>query len=192
MCRHLEKIPERNSDFVWNFLWAPESVYMSASPEMRERIRREELPIVFVAARNHPKKQVEASVSNVVAQVSEFGAQEFYWGRKASIENGVYSWQSGSRSATMLVITTALQYAAVLISAAEIACGLTFGPFVNGKLREAALLLAAAVVVNAAICGILSEPSPRYQARITWLVVTLGLICLCDFWQRRLGSNEQP
>jgi hypothetical protein len=192
MCRHLEKIPERNSDFVWNFLWAPESVYMSASPEMRERIRREELPIVFVAARNHLKKQVEASVSNVAAQVSEFGAQEFYWGGKASIENGVYSWQSGSRSATMLVITTALQYAAVLISAAGIACGLTFGPFVDGKLREAALLLAAAVVVNAAICGILSEPSPRYQARITWLVVTLGLICLCDFWRRRLGSNEQP
>jgi len=40
----------------------------------------------------------------------------------------------------------------------------------------AAVLLSAAVIVNAGVCGALSGPFPRYQARIIWLLPAAALL----------------
>jgi hypothetical protein len=39
-----------------------------------------------------------------------------------------------------------------------------------------AAVLVIAVLANAAVCGILSGPFPRYQARIAWLLIALALL----------------
>ena len=46
----------------------------------------------------------------------------------------------------------------------------------GGRLLAAAGLIGAAVVANAAICGVLSGPFARYEARLIWLVPMLALL----------------
>ncbi len=40
----------------------------------------------------------------------------------------------------------------------------------GSRATAAALLIGAAIVLNAAVCGIFSSPFPRYQSRIVWLL----------------------
>jgi putative flippase GtrA len=46
------------------------------------------------------------------------------------------------------------------------------------RLVAAVGLLLAAVVANAFVCGALSGPFPRYQARITWLITAAAGLCV--------------
>ncbi|MEI9964055.1 MAG: hypothetical protein WDM92_04500 [Caulobacteraceae bacterium] len=45
-----------------------------------------------------------------------------------------------------------------------------------GRATLAAVLLCAAVVLNAAVCGVVSGPFPRYQARIVWLLPEAAML----------------
>lgn len=54
-------------------------------------------------------------------------------------------------------------------------------------------LLLAALVINAAVCGILSGPFPRYQARAAWLIpmfAILGVLVLGPYARRDRGRVE--
>ena len=53
------------------------------------------------------------------------------------------------------------------------------------RLPVIVVLVIAAVVANAAVCGILSGPFARYQSRLVWLVPLLALLVLADWWTRR-------
>jgi putative flippase GtrA len=56
------------------------------------------------------------------------------------------------------------------------------------RLAFAMAMLIAALVVNAAICGVLSGPFPRYQARMIWLLTVAaacGLATLAPEWSRQ-------
>ncbi len=56
------------------------------------------------------------------------------------------------------------------------------------RLVAAAVFLLVAVVVNAAVCGILSGPFARYQARIVWLVPLTAVLLVAG----RRGGDERP
>ena len=45
-------------------------------------------------------------------------------------------------------------------------------------------MFAAGVILNAAVCGILSGPFPRYQSRIVWLIPA-GAVLLLTRLRRR-------
>ena len=53
------------------------------------------------------------------------------------------------------------------------------------RLPTIAGFVVAAVIVNAAVCGILSGPFARYQSRLIWLVPLLALLFVADAWRRR-------
>jgi len=67
-----------------------------------------------------------------------------------------------------------LQIATVFISAALLVA-LYFATrlFTDRRLRELMWLFAATLIVNAFVCGALSEPSDRYQSRVIWLLPLL-------------------
>ena len=54
------------------------------------------------------------------------------------------------------------------------------------RLVAAVSLLLAAVVINAFVCGALSGPFPRYQARITWLITAGAAISVITMLPSRL------
>ena len=55
----------------------------------------------------------------------------------------------------------------------------------SGRVLAAAGLIGAGIVINAAVCGVLSGPFPRYEARLIWLVPAIALIGLCAQGARR-------
>jgi hypothetical protein len=56
------------------------------------------------------------------------------------------------------------------------------------------LLTAAFVLSNAAVCGALSAPVPRYQARLIWLIPALALLIggsMLARWRRHVVAARQ-
>jgi hypothetical protein len=49
----------------------------------------------------------------------------------------------------------------------------------EGRIVAAAALIVAAIAANAAICGVLSGPFARYEARLIWLLPMFGLLAAC-------------
>ncbi len=186
MCRHLDRIPEKNDDFVWNFIWAPTSLYMTATPQVRDRIRREELPLVLAAAGRYPLQQATASLANLGAQLGDFAPTEFHWGGDATIRNGAYVSHLGPVRGAVLRDFTVAHYVAMITAIGILVYALLWAPGIDARWRQAILLLAIAVLANAVVCSVLSEPAPRYEARVTWLVVAVGLIFTAD----RLGARS--
>ena len=58
------------------------------------------------------------------------------------------------------------------------------------RLAVIATLTTAGVILNAAVCGILSGPFARYQARLIWLLPFVALLFAADWWQRRSRATN--
>jgi hypothetical protein len=54
-------------------------------------------------------------------------------------------------------------------------------------LLGAIALLVAAVLLNAAVHGVFSGPFARYQARIGWLIPTVGILVAAALWRGRMS-----
>ena len=62
------------------------------------------------------------------------------------------------------------------------------------RVVSAGLLLGAAVLINAAVCGMISGPFPRYQARVIWLLpmaIAMLEAAALPRWRRRLRSSRR-
>jgi hypothetical protein len=60
-----------------------------------------------------------------------------------------------------------------------------------GRLAEIATLLTAALLCNAAICGVLSNPHDRYQSRLAWLAVLLAMITALSWHAARSKERRR-
>jgi hypothetical protein len=60
-----------------------------------------------------------------------------------------------------------------------------------GRLAEFATLLIAALLGNAAICGVLSNPHDRYQSRLAWLAVLLATIAALNWLAARHDQRRR-
>jgi hypothetical protein len=58
------------------------------------------------------------------------------------------------------------------------------------RLLAVLVMFAAGVVLNAAVCGILSGPFPRYQSRIVWLVPAGALLAVARLRQRTAAGGS--
>jgi hypothetical protein len=159
---------------------------MTAKTEIRDKIRHEQIRLVLAAAWHHPIMQIKASTGNLVKQLIEFGDTEFDWGGSATIRSGTYAWQLGQTQKMLLGEFTRVQYAAVVVSVIILVYGFTTALRMDRRWRQAALLMFAGIFSNAVICGVLSEVSPRYQARVVWLVVTMSLVFAVDSIRTRM------
>jgi hypothetical protein len=59
----------------------------------------------------------------------------------------------------------------------------------NPQLSLLAATVLFAIVTNAAICGIFSNPNARYQSRIAPLAALIAAIVLLELWKARSGSR---
>src|SRR5437016_1172050 len=58
-----------------------------------------------------------------------------------------------------------------------------------GSIDKAAIAVAAiGLLANAAVCGILSGVTDRYQGRVAWVLPALGFIILARVW----GTKTRP
>lgn len=186
MCRHAGSLPAGSQEF----LWSPTGVFMSATPEERARMRAEQMDIVLSAAAAYPREQALASLSNFARQLLSFGVGDLTLGQGPRYgEDGfrvVESWPGGAGAGVMAGMGVVIQ-AGVAVSVLAMALLARRGEF-----RDKAPLLALlglAILANAFVCGVLSDPQPRYQARVMWL---LPLVAGAMLLSRRPHTGHGP
>jgi hypothetical protein len=170
---------------VRDFLWSEKGVRYRATPEQMERIRAEESTIVRRAAMEYPVHQLRRSVTNIFLQFFTFGPDDLTFGLKIAGEVDDPSLLRTHPDHAMLkTLCEALIY---LSFAASILVLLAL----RRRLRtvEVAAISVAVVglLANAAVCGILSAVTDRYQGRVAWILPVLAII----IWLR-VRAQDKP
>ena len=170
ICAHLDRLAASAQEF----LWRAQDSYWSLDLDQRAALRAEEGAILRQAIGAAPLAQLRASTGNALDQLVRFGLDDFVLGRGAAVTPDDYTfvylplapaavWGLGLFSATI--------YLTVLAASAVVAAKLWRhrSPATDPAIA-CCLLVLAALVLNAAICGVLSGPNDRYQARVAWLL----------------------
>jgi hypothetical protein len=171
ICPHLGRLAPTAQEF----LWRETDSYWAMDLATRVAVRAEEAAILARAVAAHPVAQLEASLWNTARQLARFGLEDFVLGRGAavSLEDYTFLYLPAAPAAVWgLGPFTAVVYAATLLSLALLLAELLRHG--SAPMLPAVLFLLAGLVLNAAVCGVLSGPHDRYQARVVWLVPLLA------------------
>jgi hypothetical protein len=170
--------PFRNRDSQI-FLWGKDGFYQSADVKTKLRLSAEDLSVFITAAKAHPTAQFTASIRNITEQISMFGLFEFMTAPRVFSESaphylsdGDLKAYGGSRAVTGLFPFEGLSIAIYVF--VLLCLGVLFYMIGRCVLPEHGavliVLVLAALLGNAVISGVLSDPHHRYQARIIWLL----------------------
>jgi hypothetical protein len=184
ICSHVSDLPTDEQKFIWQ----PGNVWSSATPEQRERLRAEEMPLVLATLRAYPVQQTEASLKNALRQLVFMGPAEFIdapYFTEATLDGiapGVYARYRKTvqaRNGMPQTFVRRVQVVVVALSALVIVWCL---PWLvrSGERRLMGLTVVVVSVVpaNAFVTGALSALDARYQGRVAWMVVLLAALML--------------
>ena len=170
---------------VGDFLWSENGVRYRATPEQMERIRAEESMIVRRAAMEYPVQQLRRSATNIFLQFFYFGTDDLVFGDRIA---------GGTDDPTLVrahpddrLLKTASEVLIYLGFAASTV--LLFAARQRLRPVEVAAISVATIglLANAAVCGILSAVTDRYQGRVAWILPALALIILL-----RIRAETKP
>ena len=167
MCKHLDKLDLTTEKFIWD----DDGVYSAASPEEEAQLRAEDKGIYIAAALEHPWMQAAAMARNAFVQLITFGIYEYYipsWAEYTTSDMKLHipyqaPWQT---------VISVVEYGIVFGSLGFIAFSWRTLPL---PLRQLAIMMIATVLLEA-LAGAISEPVPRYEARVIWLIPMTALL----------------
>jgi len=172
ICRHIDSLAPTAQEF----LWRSEDSYWGMDLATRAAMRREQIAIVVRAIAADPLRQLGAGLANTVRQAFSLGLDDFVLGRGAAVTPTDYTfvYLPLAPAATLgLGGFSAVLYASTALAVVTLAALWRRGRLSPGD-RRLVLFALAALLLNAAICGALSGPFPRYQARVVWLLPLLA------------------
>lgn len=193
ICRFVDRLPGDSNEF----LWGAGGVMASVTPEEAERLRREELPLLWLTLRDHPAGQMRASLANFGRQLVTFGMDDF--GNNAWAERAIaiampgarvpYGRSRQSRDAMPSEVFSRLQTwtiaAAVLVLAVTLPICWRRG---HRRLLGLGAVLIPMIVANAMVTGVLSVVDSRYQLRVAWLLPLLAALIVMRLLEERRGA----
>ena len=207
LCRFVHKPLADSEDILWSDLPAT-GVFMLSDYATRVRLETEEGRFVLGTLGYAPVAQFAASMHNWGRQLGmvyvddpvrdpAYYLTDPYWRQTnlpvmlAQIERcGPRHDRCRSR---LTVAASKKWHGAVAVLAVAVALAAMLwrrgtAPPLPRRLVAATAFLLLAVVVNAAVCGILSGPFARYQARIVWLVPLAAMLLVAG--RRGPGGGE--
>jgi hypothetical protein len=174
MCHHLDRLDVGSDDFIWH----DNGVYSTVPLDEAAQLRAEDKRIFIAAAWEHPWLQIIASGKNVLSQLVNFDLSEFFipsYGYVAGYESPDMTmyirptqpgWQKLLAFPEYCVVLVALFYAARAWA----------GGALPREEHDFLILILAAVVLDAMVTGVFSIPSPRYEARVIWLIPMTAML----------------
>lgn len=198
VCDFVNRLPMPADDFTW----LPTGVFVPSPPQVRRQLSAEQYQFALAVLLHEPLGVVTSAASNAVREFFSIGLSEFdrsdlanewltaklppqYRARfRASAQyNGFVPARTWS--AINVVI---FWFGVVTLALILFASGIR-KQFGGPQLNLAALILIG-VIINAAVCGIISGPHDRYQARVAWLVPFAAIALRprrsgCARWRRR-------
>jgi len=193
LCRFRDLPLDDSEEILWSSDPAL-GVYTVADYETRAALSAEQWRFVFGTVAHDPLGQIGAGLANMAEQLSRFSLAEFrinLWTEWASLDwwrNQVILGEVPRAEACLQTpaacapppaaaafdLVQQLAYVLGLVGLAWATWRLKpWRPetsMEDRRLLAFALLLAALCLLNAAICGALSAPNDRYQARLIWVV----------------------
>jgi hypothetical protein len=217
LCRFASRPLTSAEDFLWS--WAPRvGVAMVVDPRIVVELKREEPAFVLHAVAEHPGLELRAAAAGWAEQMVLFPTIEplhnpaefltFRWWVNTSIWTLLPGHEICARQPGLCQprlpqpLINALDRLVLMLSLAGLAFA-ALSPRMKGSVRaiapdrhaqirragEAAALIALGVLANAAVCGALSGPYPRYEARLIWTAPLMIWLFLCALPWRK---SSQP
>jgi hypothetical protein len=195
LCEYVNQFPLTTNTFLFG-TEPGRSVYEMASYEKRSALSAEQFRFLLAVLRYDPVGVVKAGLRNFTAQLLDFKLSNFRYGQniKAGMARTFPLQVVAQMSAeaayqgTMPVETlTAIEYILVLVCVIYLL--LVFSKLAPGRnsgdqLKGIFCWALAGILLNAAICGGISEDESRYQARVIWLIPLIALLAEAPVWIR--------
>ncbi|HEU0284261.1 MAG TPA: hypothetical protein VFR52_03860 [Sphingomicrobium sp.] len=181
ICEIFGPNPPRKSG---DFLWSRDGVRYRATPEQMERIRAEESLIVWRAAMEYPVEQFRLSARNIARQLTMFGPDDLEFGQRLVGRTDPTLTQISATRPRLTAFAETVVYLSFFLSALLlIAVRRQVRPVEKGTIA----IVVIGLLANAAICGILSGVTDRYQGRVAWLLPAAAIFILL-----RIRSQPGP
>jgi hypothetical protein len=162
MCRHLDGLDQNTTKFIWD----SDGVYSTASAEDQAALRREDKRIFVAAAMEYPWLQIRAMAKNVLTQLGLFSIHEYFIPSHTTYTTSEMAPIETPPQQLWQTLVSIPQYLIVIASVITV---VQLWRSLPADLKQLAMLVVATVLIEAA-AGAFSEPVPRYQARVIWLV----------------------
>jgi hypothetical protein len=181
VCRYLDRLPLNSDAFLWDSS-APGGVFMTVPVAEQRALSREQVRFALDVIAHRPMEQATATLRNMLYQARMIGLPEFRYdrGMDAFLTTKLPPRYLGQHRNTlafhgrmpvdptaMLTLLSTLGSLVVIGLAAARGCR----SWRNWSTPcAAALLVLAGLLANVIICGGMSTPHDRYQARVIWLL----------------------
>ena len=211
----------RSFESADEFLWSSAGVFQTLPVEQRLRLTEEESRFVTAVAMHYPLSVLKAAVANAVEQFVLVWPAEAWIDPGASFSDPAWSEADLFQVAPFLslcvanlgrcvpalpealiassvAITVVLSFGAIathfVVAARRRTTGTQAGDCAYERAIIFALLILVGLVANAGICGAISGPHTRYQARVVWLAVLAAGVLEATHpiivpWVRRLFAR---
>jgi hypothetical protein len=208
-CRFVGRLPMLSDDFLWSKDPAT-GVFGVSDPTVRRGLSQEQYRFALAALVHEPFRLTAVSLVNMAEQVFMLKAYEFSYTPE---EKSLFAQKLPEIYFAVMQSTPAFQGHLPLafldvVSYSSTAVGAGYLVFlgVSGRWRRVRCppqfhrlvsWVMFGVLANAAVCGVMSGPHDRYQARVAWLLPALALIAHFQiyptWWERRLQLRmSQP
>jgi len=202
LCAFVDRLPQYSDEILWG-REEGRAVYAGADAETQKALSSEQMKFALAVLKDRPGAQIQASLTRFGEQLRWFGLEEFAYfpALKATLDDwfsgaqkdqiratGFYAETFPLAAANVLTKIVALISLVHLLSLALIRSDAQKPQ--QEEIRRGfvifAVLIALAILGNAATTGILSTPHARYQARVIWLLPMLSAIVI---WRDLLAEN---
>jgi hypothetical protein len=201
--------PIDSDSFLWNE--DAKGAYQVVTPTTRQALREEELRFALGTLRSRPGEQLAMSLRNWRRQLLQHQVFEPLFDPKTQASYRLFE-MTGSRPGVArsyawepvlhTVRTGVLVAAMAALAGLFVMAGRSGAEAREGRRIQVVIaVVVVAVLVNAAICGMVSKPWPRYAARIVWLIPAAALMLafhpvisepLTRAWRRWRGNRRAP
>jgi hypothetical protein len=174
MCKHLDRLDVGDEDFIWH----QNGVYSAVPLDEAAVLRTEDKRIYIAAALEHPWMQLRAILTNSLRQLGFFTLWEYF------IPSFAYADPTNPPDMlTMYIRPTepawemylAIPEYLIVIASFMYGCYRWSRGLLRAVDRSFCALVLTAVIANAIVCSF-SNPSPRYEARVIWLIPMTALL----------------
>jgi hypothetical protein len=192
MCEFVDRLLPNSDAFLWDEA-SGGGIYKSASPEKRNAMGMEQYRFAAAVFAYNPLGQLSASLKDGLEQLTMIGLVDFRASGDVANLPEVYVRRSANSAAARGTFPFAsfsvLTSFVAIASIAFLIAGMLGGrKTLSRELKVFCALMVAGQLANAIVCGALSGPHERYQARLAWL---FPLTALLMYYDRREPSRRE-
>ncbi|NWG47197.1 MAG: hypothetical protein HXY25_11710 [Alphaproteobacteria bacterium] len=161
-----------------------------ATDRQMDQIRAQEIDLLVEVLKTYPLQQAWSFGRNALSQLFSFGTNDFRWSRIRLERDPPKLWlvdYFDSPDRFFLDLMGVVHYLTVIASLGFFVYLFRKDRLLAGRRNWYLLLVAfAGIGINALVCGGLSAPTDRYQARLIWVLPVLAGL----FWLERRSAPK--